>query len=151
MRTTFRYTNPVLPSTDVARDIAWYTENLGFQRLFSHTDPELNQVSYAGLGRQNQYIHLQFQWPKDMAQMNGSSIRFEVENIQPYFQECIQRGAVGPEKLRENTPWGTNEFGLYDPNKNAIVLPVPVCARPVTSLPSIAKGMALVWMGVSSE
>jgi uncharacterized damage-inducible protein DinB len=120
MHTKFRHINPVLPSSDVARDSAWYTENLGFQEFFRNTDTKTNRVDYAGLGRQNLYFHLQFQWPEDMAQMNGSAIRIEVENIQPLFKEFVDRGVLEPEKFRKNTAWGTNEFGLYDLNKNAI-------------------------------
>lgn len=120
MHTTFRHMNPVLPSIDVARDIDWYTEKLGFQVFFSNTDPRHNRVDYAGLARQGLCLHLQFQWPGDMAQMNGSAIRIQVENIGPLFRELVERGAVALDAFRENTAWGTNEFGLYDPNRNAI-------------------------------
>ncbi|MEZ4942865.1 MAG: DinB family protein [Saprospiraceae bacterium] len=120
MHTSFRHMNPVLPSTDVARDIRWYTEKMGFQEFFSNTDHKLNRIDYAGLSRQGLCLHLQFQWPDDMARMNGSAIRIQVENIGPLFQEFVERGSVAPDVFRENTPWGTNEFGLYDPNRNAI-------------------------------
>src|SRR5580692_244553 len=33
---------------------------------------------------------------------------------------------------------------------NAAVLPVPVCALPMTSRPDMIRGMALNWMGVGS-
>ncbi len=33
---------------------------------------------------------------------------------------------------------------------NAAVLPVPVCALPMTSRPAIIRGMALNWIGVGS-
>src|SRR5712692_6906575 len=35
--------------------------------------------------------------------------------------------------------------------RNAAVLPVPVAAQPITSLPSIAGGMARAWMGVGAS
>ena len=38
------------------------------------------------------------------------------------FEEFVQRGTVSPEKLRMGTDWGTNEFGFFDPNKNAIFI-----------------------------
>ena len=56
MHTIFQNINPLLPSTDVARDIAWYIDKLGFHKVFSYTDPETKQVDYAGLGRQNLYF-----------------------------------------------------------------------------------------------
>jgi hypothetical protein len=34
---------------------------------------------------------------------------------------------------------------------NAAVLPVPVCAHPITSFPLIAGGMAKAWIGVGVE
>lgn len=43
-----------------------------------------------------------------------------VKNLQPIFEELVERNTVHKEKLRLNTPWGTNEFGFYDLNSNAI-------------------------------
>ena len=49
-------------------------------------------------------------------------IRIFVQNIQPIFDEFVERGTVAADKLRRNTPWGTHEFGFYDLNKNAIFI-----------------------------
>ena len=43
-----------------------------------------------------------------------------VKGIHPIFDELVERGTVPANKLRLNTPWGTNEFGFYDPNNNAV-------------------------------
>eukprot|EP01035_Chromulina_nebulosa_P067187 gene67187-92044_t len=62
---------PVLPSADVARDVAWYKEKAG----------------------ENICIHLQ--WHADTADdplLGGSVIRIDVKNIQPLFEEFLQRG-----------------------------------------------------------
>ena len=40
--------------------------------------------------------------------------------IDQFFSELVERGAVEGDKLRKNTAWGTHEFGMFDPNKNAI-------------------------------
>lgn len=32
----------------------------------------------------------------------------------------IERGTITKDNLRLHTPWNTNEFGIYDLNKNAI-------------------------------
>ena len=105
---------PVLPSQDIARDCAWYEQNLGFETR--HADD-----MYAILRRDHLYIHLQ--WHADTADdplLGGSVIRIFVKDIQSAFEDCLARGAIRPEKLRMNTPWGTHEFGMYDPNHNAI-------------------------------
>lgn len=47
-------------------------------------------------------------------------MRIWVKDILPLFEELVQRGTVTPDKLRMNTAWGTNEFGFYDLNKNAV-------------------------------
>ena len=54
--------------------------------------------------------------------LGGSVIKIFVQNIQPIFEEFVQRGTVKPDKLRLGTPWNTNEFGFYDLNNNAIFI-----------------------------
>lgn len=105
---------PVLPSADIARDVAWYQEKMGFKTYLADT-------MYAVLYRDNISIHLQ--WHADTESdplLGGSVIRIFVKKIQPIFEELVERGAVEKDKLRMNTPWQTNEFGFFDPNKNAI-------------------------------
>ena len=118
--TRFKHMNPVLSSADVARDIEWYEQKLGFKNVYDSTDYNEDPVNYAVLLRQGIYIHLQFQFPEDMAQMPGGSLRIEVENIYPLFEEYVEKGVVPKTKMVRNTPWGTNEFGFFDLNKNGI-------------------------------
>lgn len=112
---------PVLPSLDIARDIAWYEEKLGFRNVYDSSmyNEDDRPVDYAVLKRENMYIHLQLQFPEDM-QNNLSGIRIEVDNIRPIFEEYVRSGVAPREKLRLNTPWGTNEFGFFDLNRNGI-------------------------------
>lgn len=112
---------PVLPSADVERDILWYGEKTGFECRFRATVNDDKTVGYAVLGRQNHYLHLQ--WHADTEEdplLGGSVIRILVKSILPLFEEFVERGTVTREDFRANTPWGTNEFGFYDLNKNAI-------------------------------
>jgi len=105
---------PVLPSSDIARDITWYKEKLGFEVMFS-------DGMYASLLRQNICLHLQ--WHADTPEdplLGGSVIRIYVKNISDLFEELIVRGTVTRSQMRMNTPWKTNEFGFYDLNNNAI-------------------------------
>ncbi len=118
--TKFLYLNPVLPSLDVAKDIAFWEQKLGFKNVYDSTHYSDGPADYAVLGRQGLFIHLQMQFPKDMANGNLTQIKFQVENIQPLFEEYLANGVITKDRFRKNTPWGTNEFGFYDANKNAI-------------------------------
>ncbi|HAO45720.1 MAG TPA: glyoxalase/bleomycin resistance/extradiol dioxygenase family protein, partial [Chitinophagaceae bacterium] len=51
--TKFICTVPVLPSSDIARDLAWYKEKTGFEAVFADT-------MYAVIRRENIYLHLQW-------------------------------------------------------------------------------------------
>ena len=76
---------------------------------------------YAVMTRDSLFIHLQ--WHADTEDdplLGGSVIKIFVENIEPIFKELVERGTVKSNKLRLNTPWGTNEFGFYDLNNNAV-------------------------------
>ncbi|MGH1365595.1 MAG: glyoxalase/bleomycin resistance/extradiol dioxygenase family protein [Calditrichia bacterium] len=107
---------PVFPSADIARDLAWYEKHTGFVKVFGDT-------MYAGLKRDGLELHLQ--WHADTEDdplLGGSVIRIFVQDIQPLFDEFVQRGTVSKNKLRMNTDWGTHEFGFYDLNKNGIFI-----------------------------
>lgn len=107
---------PVLPSADIARDVAWYKENAGF-------DPVFSDSMYAALRREHLELHLQWHaGTEDDPLLGGSVIRIFVRDIQPIFEEFVQRGTVSQDKLRTNTPWGTHEFGFYDLNQNAVFI-----------------------------
>ena len=114
MASNFLAVTPVLPSADLSRDVPWYQQNLGFQLVFADD-------MYAVLKRDHLFIHLQ--WHADTPDdplLGGSVIRIFVKDIQPIFEEMVERGAVAKNALRLQTAWGTNEFGLYDLNKNAL-------------------------------
>ena len=107
---------PVLPSSNITRDIVWYKEKTGFEAVFFDN-------MYALLQRDNLCIHLQWHaGSEDDPLLGGSVIRIFVKNIRPVFDEFVGRGTVNQNKFVENTPWNTNEFGFFDLNKNAIFL-----------------------------
>ena len=114
MEAKFHGIIPVLPSSNIERDVAWYYAKVGLEPVF-------HDNMYAVLKRDNLYIHLQ--WHADNENdplLGGSVIRIDVENIKLLFAEFIKRGTVVENKFISNTPWGTNEFGFFDLNKNAI-------------------------------
>jgi hypothetical protein len=105
---------PILPSANIERDVAWYKNKLGFTEHFSDT-------MYAVLYRENAIIHLQ--WHADTDDdplLGGSVIRIYMKRLQPIFDELVANGTLREDKLRKNTSWNTNEFGLFDLNGNAI-------------------------------
>ena len=107
---------PVLPSANIESDIAWYKEKTGFTEYFSDN-------MYAVMYRDNLVIHLQ--WHADTENdplLGGSVIRICVKNIQPLFEEFVQRGTIIRDAFKSNTPWKTNEFGFFDLNNNAIFI-----------------------------
>lgn len=115
-KTEFVQLIPVLPSQDIERDIAWYRDKVGFNVY-------LSDKMYSVLYRENLTVHLQ--WHADTPDdplLGGSVVRLWVKNIKPIFEEFVERGTITPDKFRENTPWGTNEFGFFDLNNNAIFI-----------------------------
>lgn len=105
---------PVLPSNNIQRDLEWYEKHTGFTMSFGDD-------MYAGITRDGLCIHLQ--WHADTQEdplLGGSVVKMFVKDIEPIYEEFVQRGTIHKEKLRKNTPWGTHEFGFYDLNKNAI-------------------------------
>ena len=107
---------PVLPSSNILRDIDWYKKYTGFSLIHFNDN-------YAVLKREHLSIHLQWHAnTKDDPILGGSVIKIFVENIQPIFEDFIQRETITKEKNQLRTSWGTNEFGFYDLNKNAIFI-----------------------------
>lgn len=109
------YIIPVLPSTDIERDLEWYKKYTGFTYAFG-------DKGYAGMRREQQEFHLQFHHGTEEDPVVGSVMKIFVSNINPYFEEFLERGTISKDKLRPNTPWGTHEFGFYDLNGNAIFI-----------------------------
>jgi len=114
MKTKFIGIIPVLPSTNIERDLEWYQEKAGFLRTFAAD-------GYAGLARENIHIHLQ--WHANTSEdplLGGSVVKIFVDGVESLFNEMVKRGTLAEDALKRNTPWGTHEFGFYDENKNAI-------------------------------
>lgn len=110
------YITPVLPSANIKRDISWYQEKVGFKVRYQDD-------GYAVLQREGLSLHLQ--WHADTDEdplLGGSVVKIFVADIDPLFEEFVERGTVPREKLRRDTPWNTHEFGFYDLNKNAIFI-----------------------------
>ena len=117
VETKFLHMNPVLASSNVTRDIAWYEEKLGFKNVYDSSAYSDGPIDYAVVGRQNLFLHLQYQFPKDMT---CTDIRFQVRNIESLFEAYVTKGLLTPDRLNKKTAWHTSEFGLFDPSGNRI-------------------------------
>jgi len=117
---SFREVNPVLAVRNVDAAIRYYTEKLGFRVSFqdSPADPK-----YAGVRRDTVELHLQWHDEKDFKN-DGSDppiLRFIVDDPDTLFEEYKGKNALGPKSQVKDTPWGTREFGLYEPDGTGLI------------------------------
>lgn len=111
---TFLATIPVLSSADLERDVAWYAEKTGFRCVS-------DQEGYAIMQRDNLEFHLQWHHgTHDDPVLAGVMRIWMKDGLLALFEEFVERGTVSQDKLRMGTAWGTNEFGFYDLNNNAV-------------------------------
>ena len=112
-----KYLSPVLSSEDISRDIEWYQEKLGFKNVYDSSAYQKGKVDYAVLGRDNLFIHLQFQFPNDMT---STDIKFEVENIEALYKELLDTGIITEKNINRKTSWNTSEACFFDLSGNRI-------------------------------
>lgn len=114
----FLFVSPLLDSEDLQRDLKWYEEKLRFKNVYDSSHYKAGPIDYAVIGRQNLYLHLQFQYPKDVKQ---TRVKFEVLGIEALFQQCVAAGIIYPDRIKRQTDWNTTEFGVLDPSGNKII------------------------------
>lgn len=108
----------MLPVKDVQKAIAFYTESLQFRLLFSDREKD---PSYAGVKREGVELHLQWHDPEEWKTgIDRPMIRILCSNPDILYEEFKQLLHPGVSGIR-NTSWGTREFGLYDPDQNALI------------------------------
>jgi catechol 2,3-dioxygenase-like lactoylglutathione lyase family enzyme len=110
----FKMTHPILGTRDINRAIEFYTQQLGFQLAFGDTTDPPN---YVGFRRDAVELHMQFQFEHEMGTIR---LRFLVEDPDALFNDYGQRGVECSAAGIRDTPWGTREFALYDPDRNAL-------------------------------
>ena len=114
-KTKFIGVIPVIPSANIDRDLKWYEVKAGFTTSFVGD-------GYAGISRENIHIHLQQHADTEEDPLiGGSVVKVFVDNIQPLFDELVERGTIFKDDLRQ-TAWKTSEFGFYDLNRNAVLV-----------------------------
>ena len=114
----FRNITPVLPANDVKAEIKFF-EKLGFVNVYDSLRYS-DKLDYAVLARDRQAIHIQFQFEEDMPSKNAAQqIKIWVKDLDTLHREFEEKGMEI--KRRDNTPWGTNEFGFYTPAHTAVI------------------------------
>ncbi|MBB5058869.1 putative glyoxalase superfamily protein PhnB [Granulicella aggregans] len=106
---------PILPATDVAASLAWWTRVCGFTETFRDSTPP----NYAGISRDGASIHIASITDKAVAKSVGDQtmVRIVVDDVTRFFAEYQQRGGkVHPNGGLARKPWGTLEFAAIDPN-----------------------------------
>ena len=116
-QTRFKAINPVIPVRDMQEALSFYEGRLGFKEVFDDAAAPGATISYAGVRRGGLCLHLQTMAPNERPTM--PLVRIQVENIEPLYEEYEAQGVItGPLAAK---PWGSRDFGLYDPNKAALV------------------------------
>ncbi len=116
--------HPVLMSSDVTASVAFY-ERLGFRLAFRD---RVDEPRYAGVERDGVALHLQWHDKAHWAcEHDRPTYRFVVADVDGLYAVFRQVGAVAaPEPARSpwsspaDTPWGTREFHVRDPDGNGL-------------------------------
>ncbi len=107
---------PVLMVRDVTASIQFY-QLLGFEPAFRDSPVE---PKYAGVRRDGVELHLQWHEAKDFAQGDRPTYRFVVPDIDELFEEFSVRCPDLHRTEVRDTPWGTREFHVRDPDRNGL-------------------------------
>lgn len=107
--------HPVVNVRDVQLSMRWY-QRLGFEAAFADNEVE---PRYGGIRRDGVEVHLQWHSAQEWIEgLGGNVYRFLVDDPDSLFAEFPDDLVRGREV--QDTAWGTREFGLYDPDGNAL-------------------------------
>ncbi|HEX4934714.1 MAG TPA: VOC family protein [Gemmatimonadaceae bacterium] len=123
MRATLDAVHPVLGSTDLHRSLRFF-ESLGFTVTFQDAPTE---PRYAAVVRDGVELHLQWARPEDLPTGDRPVFRIAVTGVDDLHAELAAAGVFTPENngrspwaSPKDTPWGTREFHLRDPDGNGL-------------------------------
>ncbi len=115
--TCFEQVQPVLPVQDVGAAIGFYVDRLGFSLAFRDSE---DHPRYACVRRDGVELHLQWHDPSEWDRVERPMLRFVVPDIEALFDEYRGRDVFHDRTALRDTPWGTREFGFYDPDMNGL-------------------------------
>jgi len=98
---------PVLHTTDLSQATSFFGQ-LGFQVL--HQD-----VEYAIVTRDSVKLHVWLCPDRTLAE--NSSCRLQVTGIEALYQEYQTKGLLASNAMVRDTPWGTRELVVFDPDR----------------------------------
>jgi catechol 2,3-dioxygenase-like lactoylglutathione lyase family enzyme len=115
---------PVLGSTDLARSIAFYAR-LGFTCVFRDSEGD---TRYAAMERDRVELHLQWSDLTSIGpDLDRPTYRFVVDDVDALHAEFASKApetlrpkAATPYATPADTPWGTREFHVRDPDGNGL-------------------------------
>lgn len=111
----FKSVHPVCPVTDMAASLAFWLR-LGFKVVFSDKQPPA-AADYAGVAREGLELHLQTFTREQRAGTQTMAIRIEMSDraaLEALNAEWLRHRIITAPL--EDKPWGTREFGFYDPD-----------------------------------
>ena len=116
--------HPVLGSSDLAASIAFY-ERLGFRLTFQDRPAG---PTYAAVERDGVELHLQRHDREQCASGHDRPVyRFVVADVDGLYTALREAGAIpepnparSPWMRPADTPWGTREFHVLDPDGNGL-------------------------------
>lgn len=119
-QTSFVQAIPALAVSDVPRAVAFFADVLGF-------DSVLVQDDYGIARRDAVEVHF---WAATGPEGSGAeprlagttSCRLRVDGIAALYEQCQARQVVHPNGRLSTQPWGTREFTILDPDRNAVTL-----------------------------
>ncbi len=109
--------HPVLMSRDLVAALLFY-ERLGFAHVFSDVP---DQPRYVGVRRDDVELHIQ--WHDFAGWAPGSdrpTYRFVVADVDTLREEFDRAGIRDHITPVSDTPWGTREFHVRDPDGNGL-------------------------------
>jgi len=122
---TIQAVHPVLMSSDILASVRFFGR-LGFHESFrDHPD----DPRYAAVARDGVQLHLQWHGPEqwENAAADRPTYRFPVSDVDRLHLDLLEAGALqtrsvdpSPWAAPRNTPWGTREFHVRDPDGNGL-------------------------------
>jgi catechol 2,3-dioxygenase-like lactoylglutathione lyase family enzyme len=118
MQTSFVAAIPALAVSDVPRAVAFFADVLGFDSVHVQAD--------YGIARRDA-VEVHF-WAATGPEGSGAeprlagttSCRVQVDGIAALYEHCQARQVIHPGGELHDLPWGTREFTILDPDRNAV-------------------------------